>query len=374
MAQRRHRISTKNVGTSPGTLTYVGQEIEHATHVTRIEFSETDVQIDDSGRLSNCRLPGTNAPRITWIDVDGIHEPQVVGAIGRQFRLHPLLLEDVVNSEQKPKIDFYDENQVGQSAGTESVDTGTVVFVTMKMMHQNAQTQEIDAEHVSLALGEKFLISFQEERTADIFTPILDRIKAAAGKTRKHGADYLMYTLMDLIVDNYFLVLEHIGDELDSLEDIVIQNKASQETLGRIYVLKREVTFMRRVVWPLRDVLGAMLREESPLIAKSTLPFLRDLADHINQLIETLDAYRELTTGLVDVYLSTASNRMNSVMKTLTVFSAIFMPLTFIVGVYGMNFGNMPELHTQNGYFVVWGVMLTITAGMLVYFRRRGWV
>ena len=373
MAKRSHRISTKNVGTLPGTLTYVGQEIEHATHVTRIEFSEADVQIDDSGRLSHCQLPATSAPHITWIDVDGIHEPQVVGAIGRQFHLHPLLLEDVVNSEQKPKIDFYDEAGTSQTPDAGMPEISAVVFVTMKMLYHNEQTHEIDPEHVSLVMGEKFLISFQEERTADIFTPILDRIRAATGKTRKHGADYLMYTQMDLIVDNYFLVLERIGDQLDALEDMVIQNKAGQTTLAQVYALKREITFMRRVVWPLRDVLGAMLREESPLIAKTTLPFLRDLADHVNQLIETLDAYRELTTGLVDVYLSTASNRMNSVMKTLTVFSAIFMPLTFIVGVYGMNL-KIPEANYAYSYPIVWGVMLTITAGMLIYFRRRGWI
>ncbi|MBC8155275.1 MAG: magnesium/cobalt transporter CorA, partial [Bacteroidetes bacterium] len=206
------------------------------------------------------------------------------------------------------------------------------------------------------------------------FAPVLDRIKAAAGKTRKHGADYLLYALMDLIVDNYFLVLERIGDSLDTLEDVIIQNKADQATLSSVYALKREVTFMRRMVWPLRDVLSAMLREESHLIAKSTLPFLRDLADHVNQLIETLDAYRELTTGLVEVYLSSASNRMNSVMKTLTIFSAIFMPLTFIVGIYGMNFDNMPELRTQSGYFWVLGFMAALTTGMIVYFRRRGWL
>lgn len=373
MARRRHRISTKNVGTSPGTLTYVGQEIEHATQITRVEFSATDVTIDDSGRLSSCQLPGRDTPLITWIDVDGIHEPKVVATIGRQFHLHPLLLEDVVNSEQKPKIDFYDETPNGQPAGT-AIDMSPVLFVTLKMLYHNADTHEIDSEHISLVMGEKFLVSFQEERTDDIFAPVLDRIKAAAGKTRKHGADYLLYALMDLVVDNYFLVLERIGDSLDTLEDVIIQNKADQATLSGVYALKREVTFMRRMVWPLRDVLNAMLREESHLIAKSTLPFLRDLADHVNQLIETLDAYRELTTGLVEVYLSSASNRMNSVMKTLTIFSAIFMPLTFIVGIYGMNFDNMPELRTQSGYFWVLGFMATLTTGMVIYFRRRGWL
>lgn len=364
MARRRYKVSKKPVGTSPGTLTYVGQEIKHATQIKRIEYNEEEYHVDDSGRLSACQLPNGGAPHVLWLDVDGIHEASVVGTIGSQFRLHPLLLEDVMNTEQKPKIDLYDDNRT----------SSPVVYVTLKMLYHNNRTQEIDAEHVSLVLGSNFLISFQEERTGDIFTPVLERIKASAGKTRRNGADYLLYSLMDLIVDHYFLLVESMAEKLDDVEDRIIRDVAGRDTLARLYALKREMTLMRRYVQPLRDILGVLLREESPLIHTTSVPFLRDLADHVNQVVETLDSYRELIPGLLDVYLSTTSNRMNSVMKTLTIFSAIFMPLTFIAGIYGMNFDNMPELHTRNGYFWTLGVMAAIFVSLLVYFRRRGWL
>ncbi len=248
------------------------------------------------------------------------------------------------------------------------------MFVTLKMLHHNVRTQEIDAEHVSLVLGSNFLISFQEERTADIFEPVLERIKLSAGKTRRNGADYLLYAAMDLVVDHYFVVMEGMAEKLDDIEDRIIRDVAGRDTLARLYALKREMALMRRYVQPLRDVIGVLLRGDSPLIHPTTVPFLRDLLDHVNQVVETLDAYRELIPGLLDVYLSTTSNRMNSVMKTLTIFSAIFMPLTFIAGIYGMNFDNMPELHTRTGYFWALGVMFAIGMGMVIYFRRRGWM
>lgn len=352
------------MGTSPGTLTYVGQEITHATKIKRVEYNEEDYQIDESGKLSACKLPNGEAPHVLWLDVDGIHEASVVGALGKQFRLHPLLLEDVMNTEQKPKIDLYDDAR----------SSSPVVFVTLKMLYHNSRRQEIDAEHVSLVLGSNFLLSFQEERTEDIFKPVLDRIKLSSGKTRRNGADYLLYATMDVVVDHYFVVMEGMAEKLDDIEDRIIRDVAGRDTLARLYALKREMGLMRRYVQPLRDMLGVLLREESALVHPATIPFLRDLADHVNQVVETLDAYRELIPGLLDVYLSTTSNRMNSVMKTLTIFSAIFMPLTFIAGIYGMNFDNMPELHTRNGYFWTLGVMFTIGVGMVVYFRRRGWM
>ena len=364
MARHRYKVLKKPVGTSPGTLTYVGREIKHATKIRRIEYNEKEFQIDESGKLSACRLPDGEASTVLWLDVDGIHEATVVGTLGTQFRLHPLLLEDVMNTEQKPKIDLYDGNKTSSE----------VVFVTMKMLYHNNRTQEIDAEHVSLVLGPDFLISFQEERTGDIFEPVIDRIRASAGKTRRNGADYLLFSTMDLIVDHYFVVIEGISEKLDDIEDRIIRDVAGQDTLARLYALKREITMMRRYVQPLRDMLGVLLREESSLIQPATMPFLRDLADHVNQVIETLDAYRELIPGLLDVYLSTNSNRMNSVMKTLTIFSAIFMPLTFIAGIYGMNFDNIPELRTRTGYFWTLGGMASLGTIMVVYFRRRGWM
>lgn len=357
--RRRYRSAEKTLGTSPGTLTYVGEEIEHKTRIKRIDFNAAEYHVDDRTRLSTCQLPADETPFVHWIDVDGIHEPNVVAALGQQYHLHPLLLEDVMNTEQKPKIELYDE---------------TVVFVTLKMLHHSRQRQEIETEHISLVLGKNYLISFQEERTTDIFEPVIERIKASSGKTRRNGADYLLYALMDVIIDHYLLITERIGEKMDELEEYIVQERATQQTMTTLYTLKRELAFIRRTVLPLRDILGTLIRGESDLIRHSTQPFLRDLADHANQVIETLDAYRELIAGLMEMYYSIVSNRMNSVMKTLTIFSAIFMPLTFIVGVYGMNFEHMPELQTRYGYYVVWGVMVATFVGMLIYFRRRGWI
>ena len=396
---RRLRSAEKIFGTSPGTLTYVGEEIEHAIKIKRIEYNATDYHVDESSKLSACKLPHVGTPYVNWIDVDGIHDPKVVAALGKQYHLHPLLLEDVMNTEQKPKIDLYDDgsamtgepqttngtgppangsNQNGSArsvaAGHAGETAGPTVFVTLKMLHHSRQRQEIDTEHVSLILGQNFLISFQEERTKDIFEPVIDRIKASAGKTRRNGPDYLMYSLMDVIVDHYFVITERITDKMDELEDLIIQQKANQQTLGSLYILKRELAFIRRTVYPLRDVVGTLLREESDLVHKTTLPYLRDLADHMNQVIETLDSQRELIAGLMDVYYSIVSNRMNSVMKTLTIVSAIFIPLTFIAGIYGMNFNNMPELRTANGYFWALGIMGAIAVGEIIYFKRRGWM
>ncbi len=381
---RRFRSAEKTLGTSPGTLTYVGEEIEHAIKIKRIEYNVTEYHVDDSSRLSACRLPHTETPYVNWLDVDGIHDPKVVATLGQQYQLHPLLLEDVMNTEQKPKIDLYDDAPIpsdgsrtskGNGVGSRPDNAaGPVVFVTLKMLHHNRQRQEIDSEHISLVLGRNYLISFQEERTKDIFEPVIDRIKASAGKTRRNGPDYLLYALMDLIVDHYFVITERISDKMDELEEQIVQQRAGQQTLATLYVLKRELALIRRTIYPLRDVVGTLLREESDLVQKTTLPYLRDLADHINQIIETLDSQRELIAGLMDVYYSIVSNRMNSVMKTLTIISAIFIPLTFIAGIYGMNFDNMPELRTKTGYFWTLGAMAAIAVGEIIYFKRRGWM
>ncbi len=370
--RKRYRSAEKTLGTSPGTLTYVGADIEHAIKIKRIDYNATDYRIDSSSKLSACQLPSPQTPYIHWIDVDGIHEPKVVAALGQQYHLHALLLEDVLNTEQKPKIDVYDETPQGTKEDTQP---GTqVVFVTMKMIHHSVQHQEIDVEHISFVLGPNYLISFQEERTKDIFEPVIERIKASSGKTRRNGPDYLLYALMDVIIDHYFLVTEHIGDKMEEMEEQLVQERANQQTLATLYTLKRELAFIRRTIYPVREILGTLLREESDLIQRNTLPYLRDLADHISQVIETQESYRELIAGLMDVYYSIVNNRMNSVMKTLTIISAIFIPLTFIVGVYGMNFEFMPELKSPHGYFYTWGIMVAIAIGEIIYFKRRGWM
>ncbi|PRY21286.1 magnesium transporter [Spirosoma oryzae] len=370
--RRRMRSAEKTLGTSPGTLTYIGDDIQHATRIKRIDYNAETYHIDDKSKLSQCQLPSQQTSLIHWVDVDGIHEPQVVAAIGQRYQLHPLLLEDVVNTDQKPKIDFYD--QLTDTSPNPVAGSGPVVFVTLKMLHHHRDQPDVDIEHISLVLGRNFLVSFQEERTRDIFEPVIDRIKASSGKTRRSGPDYLLYALLDLIVDHYLVLTEHVGERMDKLEEMIVKERASQYTLTELYNLKRELAHMRRVINPTRDIIGALLREDSELVKATTQPYLRDLSDHINQTLETLDAYREAVSGLMDVYYSIVNNRMNSVMKTLTIVSAIFIPLTFIVGVYGMNFEFMPELKSPHGYFYTWGIMIAIAIGEIIYFKRRGWM
>ncbi len=361
MNKTRHRKQRKNLLTSPGTLTYVGEKTSIKTIIKRIEYNESFFREEIASTIAACAtepIPGQQA-HVTWLNVTGIHEPHVMEQIGALYQLHSLLLEDVMNTFQKPKIETYDDGHL---------------FVTMKMLHiEKAPTLDVWGEHISFVLGNDYLISFQEERSGDVFEPVLQRLKASVGKTRRSGPDYLLYALMDVIVDNYFLVLETFGDQLDATEDQVIKGYHAK-SLSDLYALKREITLTRRFVWPLRDMVAQLVRADDPLVSKRIFPYLRDLNDHVMQTIETLDAYRELLASLVDVHLSTISNRMNSVMKTLTIFSAIFMPLTFIVGIYGMNFDNMPELHKPYGYYVTWGVMAMTTLGMMLYFRWKKWV
>lgn len=360
MAKKQPIKQRKNLLTSPGTLAYVGETTHFKTLIKRIEYNETFYREEVASTSEGC-LPKvkTDQPHITWLNVTGIHETDVMEQIGQLYKLHPLLLEDVMNTLQKPKVETYDDGHL---------------FVTLKMLHlDDSSTEQIWGEHVSLILGNHYLISFQEERSGDIFQPVIERLKTSVGKTRRSGPDYLLYALLDIIVDNYFLSLEQFGDQLDDLEDKVIKGLHSQ-SLSELYTLKRELTSTRRAIWPLREVISTLTRSDAPLVSKRVFPYLRDVNDHVMQIIETLDAYRELLASLVDVHLSTISNRMNSVMKTLTIFSAIFMPITFIVGVYGMNFAFMPELQNPYGYYATWGFMVTITVGMILYFRWKKWL
>ncbi|TDE16318.1 magnesium/cobalt transporter CorA [Dyadobacter psychrotolerans] len=353
---KRKRYKRHNLLTSPGTLVYIGPEIELKTSIKKVQFNDKTFTESPVKSLGDC-LPSSNG-EITWLDVDGIHETGLIEKLGGIYQLHPLLLEDVVNTEHKPKLEVYDSGHL---------------FLTLKMLHIESDTPlEISAEHVSFVLGSNYVISFQEELTGDIFTPVLNRLKASIGKTRKNGPDYLLFALMDVVVDNYFVILEKLEDKLDLVEDQVIRG-AKHLSLADLYALKRELTLVRRIIWPLRDIINQLIREDNPLVGRKTIPYYRDLYDHVMQVVDTVDSYRELLASLTDVHLSTISNRMNSVMKTLTIFSAIFMPLTFIVGVYGMNFDNMPELRWHNGYYYTWSLMGIVTLGMVIYFRWKRW-
>jgi magnesium transporter len=359
MSKRKHRPKRENLLTSPGTLTYIGPDIQLKTKVRKLQYNEKFYTNEAVTSLAECSINTTLEPHITWLDVDGIHETSLIGKIGQLYHLHPLILEDIVNTEHKPKLEVYDSSYI---------------FLTLKMLHVDSEEPlEISAEHVSFVAGNDYLISFQEERSDDIFNPVIDRLKASVGKTRRNGTDYLVFALMDIIVDNYFLVLEKFGEKLDTVEESIISG-SKKHSLNDLYGLKRELTFVRRAIWPLRDMINQLIREDNSLISKDVVPYYRDLYDHTMQAVDTIDSYRELLASLADVHLSTISNRMNAVMKTLTIFSAIFMPLTFIVGVYGMNFDNMPELRHHNGYFYTWGVMIIVTIGMILYFKLKKWM
>ncbi len=357
--RKKHAIQNPNLMTSPGTIAYVGPEISMKTEIRKIIFNES---IYSNLVLKSVQelFPSTlNPSLISWIDVNGIHETKLVEKLGQRFGLHPLLLEDIVNTEQKPKIESFE---------------GKHIFLTFKMIHvDDSEHINIYKEHISFIIGPRFLLSFQEELTSDIFQTVLNRLEASIGKTRKNGSDYLLFALMDVVIDNYFIVLEKLGSSLDTIEDSILSNN-NDLSLRDLYSLKGELINVRRVIWPLREMINQLIREENPLIKKETIPYFRDLYDHIIQITDTIDSYRDVLASLADVHLSTISNRMNSVMKTLTIFSAIFMPITFIVGVYGMNFVNMPELQDPNGYWYTWALMGITTLGMLTYFRRKKWI
>ena len=353
----RFKIKNPTVGTSPGTLTYVGEEVKLGTNIYWSEYNPENYKNHNFPKLLDFQLK-LDPEKTYWLNVDGIHEPKVIETIGGIFNLHPLVMEDILNSQQKPKFEYYDDNQL---------------FITFKMIEYNPYTREIEVEHLSFILGKNYLISFQEERSRDIFEAITIRLKTSAGKTRKNGADYLLYALMDLVVDNYFVVLEQMSENIEILEDSIIKT-TKQKSMTEIYSIKRELMLMRKVVFPLREMISNLIREDAPLITPNTVLYLRDVHDHVSQVIETIDSYRELVASLMDLYLSQAGNRMNNVMKVLTVISVIFMPLTFIAGIYGMNFDNIPELHWHNGYYFVWAFMITLVIGMLIYFRRKDWL
>lgn len=348
----RRKILKQKIFTSPGTLEYIGKDVSQNTVIKIIQYNEASWKEKIAQSLQDCVVK--NPVGITWINVDGIHESKLLEDIGTLYQLHPLLLEDVLNTTQKPKIEEFEN----------------CLFVVIKMLKINKQNGEFESEHVALVLNENYLISFQEQHDTDIFLSVLERIKNSVGKTRKGKTDYLLFALMDLIVDNYFLVLEQLNDQLEQLENDVFNNPKPQHQTD-IYTLKRELTLMRKYVTPLRDMLNAIIREEFEGISNSTLMYFRDLSDHVTQVIDNIESCRDTLDNLMNIYLASLSNRMNSVMKTLTVYTAIFMPLSFIAGVYGMNFDNMPELHQPQGYFYTLYGMAGVFVSLLIYFRWR---
>ncbi len=328
---------------------------EEKVKITIIDYDEVHFQEKEVENVEEC-FPFKDKPTVTWINVDSIHDIRLIEQIGRHFDMHPLIPEDIVNTAQRPKYE----------------DFGGYIFTVLKMLFYDEQVGETTSEQVSLIVGSNFVISFQEKE-GDVFNPIRERIRNAKGRIRKMGADYLAYALIDAIVDNYFIILERFGEKIENTESELVLNP-TPETLQVIHKLKREMIFLRRSVWPLREVISGLQHSESALIHKSTAIFLRDVYDHTIQVIDTIETFRDMTSGMLDIYLSSISNKMNEVMKVLTIIATIFIPLTFIAGIYGMNFKYMPELGWRFGYIMIWFVMLVVTITMLFYFRRKKWL
>jgi magnesium transporter len=346
---------SKKAGLPPGSLVHIGDIISGTPRITLIEYDESRIAERAIDRQLD-QLTLKQAPTVSWINVDGVHDVDILRALGERFALHPLVLEDILNTEQRPKLEDY----------------GDYLYIVVKMFSCNGQSTTI--EQVSLILGKNYLLSFQEQgKPGDVFDPIRLRIRSGAGRIRKAGADFLAYSLLDVIVDNYFILLERFGDRIESLEEELI-DKPTPKTINTIYRLKREMIFLRRSVWPLREVINGLQRGESTLITPSTQVYLRDVYDHTVHVIDTMETLRDVLSGMIDIYLSSISYRMNEVMKVLTIVSTVFIPLTFIVGVYGMNFEYLPELKWRWAYPALWVIMLGIAIGMLVYFKRKKWL
>ncbi|HUW96817.1 MAG TPA: magnesium/cobalt transporter CorA [Anaerolineae bacterium] len=343
-------------GLPPGTLIHVGEPRAEKPRLTAMVYDASRLLEEELETIGEA-FPLSEAPAVTWINVDGIHQVEVVEELGQRLGLHPLVLEDILNPEQRPKME----------------DLGDYLYLVLKMLDWDDAGGEMTVEQVSMLVGANYVISLQEQPGGDVLRPIRDRIREAKGSIREQGPDYLAYALLDGVVDRYFGVLEGLGEKVEDLEEELITSP-TPDTLQQLHDLKRKMIYMRKSVWPLREVVAALERSGSSLIGESTGPYLRDVYDHVIQVMDAVETLRDMLSGMLDIYLSSISNRMNEVMKVLTIFASIFIPLTFVAGVYGMNFAYMPELAWRWAYPSLWVVMVAVAVTMLVYFRRKRWL
>lgn len=341
-------------GLPPGSLVHIGEQKCEKIQVRLLSYSES-AWMEKELELSEVSLAGLDKSTVHWVRVEGIHDADTIGRLGRGLGIHPLVLEDILNTGQRPKIENY-------------VD---YVYMAVKTVVYDSEASKFDLEQESFVLGENYVISFSECNTA-IYDPVLERIKAKAGLVRSSRSDYLLYCLLDVIVDNYFVALEGLGEEIDGIQDELVTNPVPA-TMQFIHELKTQMLYLHRSVWPMREIIGFLTRRETPLVREGTELYIRDLYDHIIQVMDTTETLRDILTSMLDMYLSSVSNRMNEVMKVLTIIATVFIPLTFIVGVYGMNIDNMPELHWRWWYPALWAIMLAIAGAMLVFFKKKKW-
>ena len=351
---------SKKIGLQPGTVVYIGEQRHEPVTINVINYNKDSFQQVDVKSVEECFQYKGNGD-ITWININGIHDINIIEKIGQHFDIHPLILEDIANAGHRPKME----------------DWENFVFATLKMIYFDKE-EELKSEQFSIVFGDDYVISFQEV-PGDVFDSVRERLKKTTPRTRFLGTDYLTYSLIDAIVDSYFLVLENLGDRLEDFQEEVVSNP-QKEGLQTIYDLKRELVYIRKVVWPLRELVGGFERSESSLFHDYTSPYIRDLYEHTMQVIDTVETFRDMVGGLLDIYLSSVSNRMNEVMKVLTIIATIFIPLGFLAGVYGMNFNtsispyNLPELDFRYGYIFFWLVALFIAGALFLFFRKKKWL
>jgi magnesium transporter len=355
MIKKRTQNYKKHIGQIPGTLIYTGKKEHKKLHIESFDYNKENVEETILLNIQDA-IPYKDTDSVTWININGLHYIDEIESIGNQYGLHPLVLEDIVNTSQRPKIDEYEN----------------YLFVVLKMLYYD-EHENISIEQVSLVLGKNYVLSFQEAE-GDVFDSIRDRLRNNKGRIRGLKSDYLMYTHIDAVVDNYFSIAETLGNKIEDLEIELFSGHARDNISAEVQQLKREILKVRRAIFPLREIISRIEKGDHPLILKRTITYYRDIYDHLIQVSENIDIYREMIWSLMEMYMTTISNKMNEVMKVLTIISTIFIPLTFIAGIYGMNFKYIPELEYRQGYFILWGVMILLFIALLFYFKRKKWL
>jgi len=351
---RSKRQSVKR-GLPPGSLVHIGAAPEEEPRISLVEYSAGEIREKDGATIQDLQ-DARRGPSNSWIRVTGLHQVDLIQAVGTCFNIHPLALEDILNTNQRPKVYDYTDS----------------LFIVMRVMSYHEDSNEIGAEQISLVLGANFLISFQETGS-DLFKPIRERMDVPNSRIRSSGVDYLAYCLVDIIVDNYFVILEKLAERVELLEDELVTNP-TPKMLRSIHRLKKDLILLRRSIWPTREVLNRLMGGKSSLMTESTEIYLRDVFDHTIHAVDTLETFRDIVSGMLDIYLSSVSYKLNEIMKVLTIIATVFIPLTFLVGWYGMNFKYMPELGWKWGYPAVIGVTVSIVSAMIIFFRRRKWI
>jgi magnesium transporter len=348
------RKSRKTGGLPPGTVVYTGDKKTSEVKIQVIDYNEATIEEREVESPEECEK-FLKSNTVSWINVTGIHDTAIIENVGKVFKLHPLVLEDIANTNQRPKIDDYED----------------YLFIVCKMIFYD-KNDELKVVQISMVISDNFLITF-EETEGDVFDILRSRLRNGKGKVRKLKSDYLAYYLLDSIVDNYFISLEKIGEEIEAIEEDVIKHPR-QAIIGEIQKLRRDLIYIRKSVWPMRDVAIGLERDESKIINKGTKVYLRDLYDHTIQIIDVIETYRDVLSGLIDMHLSSMSNKMNEIMKLLTIISTIFIPMTFLASIYGMNWPHIPEFGLTYGYYYIWIAFVLISGSMLYYFRRKKWI